>query len=97
MSLQIVWSPVAKQTYLDILDYIETKWTQNESKQFVERTKRVLDTISKFPKMSVYSAESDTHKCVITHQTSLFYRIKEEHIDLLFFWDNRKEPEKMKF
>lgn len=85
MPLEIVWSPVSKQTYFDILDQIETKWTQKESKQFLELTKQVLEAVSNFLKMKVYSAESDTHKCVITHQTSLFCRIKDDKIELLFF------------
>jgi hypothetical protein len=28
---------------------------------------------------------------------SIFYAVKEEHIEILSFWDNRQDPKQMKF
>jgi len=40
--------------------------------------------------------ESDTYKCVVLKQVSLFYRVKTNSIELLVFWDNRQEPSKLR-
>lgn len=89
-SYQLIWSPIARLTYLEILSYLEEKWTIKEVESFIHRTEEVLKYISQNPSLYPYSNESDTHKSVLVKQVSLFYRVKSGKVELLIFWDNRQ-------
>lgn len=89
------WSPTAKISYFQILEYLETNWSKKELRSFIDRTQNVIEYITNSPLLYLYSNESNTHKCIITKQISLFYKIKGTEIQLLVFWDNRQSPEKL--
>jgi hypothetical protein len=61
------------------------------------RTDEVIRHISNNPLLYPYSKESNTHKCVVVKQVSLFYRVRPHAIELLTFWDNRPDPAKLEF
>jgi hypothetical protein len=63
-----------------------------ELKSFITRTEKVIEHISANPLIYPYSKTSDTYKSVVVEQVSLFYRIKQNEIELLTFWDNRRNP-----
>ena len=89
------WSPTAKITYLQILEYLETNWTKKELKSFIGRTQKVIEYICDRPLLYSYSKEGNIHKCIVAKKVSLFYRIEGTEIQLLVFWDNRQSPEKL--
>lgn len=89
--IEIIWSPIAKTSYIEILNFLDEHWTIKEIESFIGRTERLLKLISQNPNLFQYSAESDTYRCVVVPQVSLFYRLKLEKIELLVFWDNRKD------
>ncbi|TKB98734.1 type II toxin-antitoxin system RelE/ParE family toxin [Pedobacter cryophilus] len=91
----IIWSPTARLTYFNILEYLNEKWTIKELKFFINRTETVIQNISIHPKLYSYSKESDIYKCVLVKQVSLFYIIKDEYVELLIFWDNRQDLTKL--
>ncbi len=92
----IIWSPKARITYFQILDYLEQNWSPKEILNFTSRTEKVLELISTHPKLFHYSRSKDIFKCVLNRQISLFYRIRGENIELLLFWDARQDPKKLK-
>jgi hypothetical protein len=94
-SYNIIWSPKAKITYYQVLEYLELNWTIKEIKSFINRTDYVIEHISQTPFHYPYSLKGDTYKCVLIKQVSLFYRIKQQEIELLLFWDNRQNPAKL--
>ena len=89
---KVIWSPKARITYYDILKYLIENWTFKELETFIDRTEEVISHIHNNPLLYPYSIESDTHKCVVVKQVSLFYRVKTDVIELLVFWDNRQDP-----
>jgi plasmid stabilization system protein ParE len=91
----IIWSPVAKSSYYNILEYLEHHWTVKEIEVFFNRTEEVLEHISINPLLFPYSKEGGIHKCVLVKQVSLFYRIKANNVELLLFWDTRQDPAKL--
>ncbi|MBK0384204.1 hypothetical protein I5M32_14645 [Pedobacter sp. SD-b] len=81
----VKWSPKSKISYFSILEYLDEKWTFKELEAFVNRKEETIDHISKNHLLYPYSKESDAHKCVVVKQVSLFYRIKDNNIELLVF------------
>jgi plasmid stabilization system protein ParE len=92
MKLEIILTPTAKDTFLATISFIQLKWGNKSAEKFVEKTYRVLDTISQQPYIFKAHKESNIRKGIITKQTSIVYRVSANHIELLFFWDNRQEP-----
>jgi len=45
MVSNIVWSPKAKKTYFDIINYLVENWTPKEVQNFITRTQIVLNHI----------------------------------------------------
>jgi plasmid stabilization system protein ParE len=98
MGLPIFWSPGAKNDYIIILDYLNTNWGQREALNFITRTESTLQLISANPRLFVSSTKKPgIHRCVLNRQISLFYRINNQNIELLRFWDNRMDPEKLMY
>jgi plasmid stabilization system protein ParE len=92
MKLAIILTPKAKDTFLSIILFIREKWGSSSAEKFVERTYRVLDTIAQQPYIFKAYQEKDVRKGLITKHTSVVYRVVNDRIEVLFFWDNRQEP-----
>ena len=92
MSYEIVLTPNANDTLQSIVSFIRLKWGDGSALKFVERTYRVLDTIAQQPYIFKAYQETNIRKGFITKHTSVVYRILNDRIEVLFFWDNRQEP-----
>ena len=92
MSLTVFWADEAEETFDNIVLYIESNWGERHAKKFVQHVQKVLKLISDQPQMYKASVNNNVRQAVISPQTSLYYEIHNEHITLLFFWDNRQEP-----
>jgi len=92
MTCSVIWSPTARLSYYQILEYLDENWTIKELEAFINRTEEAIKHISQNPLLYPYSTESDTHRCVIVKQVSLFYRKNQTHVELLVFWDSRQDP-----
>jgi len=95
MPYAVYWAPTAKKSYVQILKHIQERWTEKELIVFINRTEEVISHMSNNPLLYPYSQQHDVHKCVIMPQVSLFYRRKLDVVQLLLFWDNRRNPKKL--
>jgi plasmid stabilization system protein ParE len=96
MKHTVSWSPESKETFGNTILYLEENWSRKEAVHFINRVYQVVDLISRHPRMFIYLPKYNAHRCVVVKQVSLFYRLKENQIELLTFWDNRMDPEKLK-
>jgi plasmid stabilization system protein ParE len=49
MAYNIIWSLKAKNTYYQILEYLESDWSDKEVNDFINRTEEVLTFIAVNP------------------------------------------------
>lgn len=91
----VYWSPAVQISYFHILEYLDEKWTEKELKSFIVRTEEVIELICDNPLIYPFSKKGEAHKCVVVKQVSLIYRIKGNKIELLIFWDNRRDPQRL--
>jgi plasmid stabilization system protein ParE len=94
MAKKISWTPESEKTFEAILTYLKTHWTEKEIRSFVAATYKTIDTIAKQPLLFRKTKKPDIHEALITKHNLLLYRIKEHQIDLITFWDTRKNPKK---
>lgn len=96
MSLPIFWTTEAKSSLAEIVAYLEKEWNEEVTTGFLIRVDEVAENISK--NHSLYlnvNKEKNIYRSVVTPQVSLYYKVKENQIDLITFWDNRQNPERL--
>ncbi len=93
---EIFLSPLAERKLTAILDYIETEWGVNAKNKFLVRFKNAIKQISSYPKSCPESTEvNGIYKCVVTKQSSFYYRIKNDEIEIITIFDNRQDQQKL--
>lgn len=86
----IFWSPLAEETFLKTLSLILEKWTIKEVEDFEHKVESLLEKLKTQKRLCPPSAKQKHLRCcVITPQTTLVYRYKENVIELVAFFDNR--------
>ena len=93
MTYDIAFSIHAHDTFASIKGQINNRWGKKEVIDFEQRTKRVLDLIAHSP--FIYKAipiNTNIRRGFIHLNCSIYYEIKGESIEILFFWDNRQDP-----
>ena len=96
----IKWTPTARNTYFNVLDYLSKEWSLREIENFVNETETVLDQIKEHPYMFKASRKKkNVRKGFVTKHNSLYYRVKprKKEIELITFWDNRQNPARIKY
>src|ERR1700748_625044 len=93
MSLSIYYTPRSKQTLSSVYNFIKNKFGLKSAEKFITKAEKTIELISVHPLMfKASSIDEHVRIALITKQTSLFYRVTNTSIHLLFFWDNRQEP-----
>jgi plasmid stabilization system protein ParE len=97
LALAVRYSLRARNEEIELLEYVFQKFGQKKAKEIYLSIENTLDLISKSPEMSGISKRREgLRKCIFSKQTSIYYRIKEEHIEVVSFRPNRKDPKKFK-
>ena len=90
-----MWTPEAERTFQAQLDYLEENWPEVTLRKFIDRVFEVIDQLEERPEIyPAYRPDKRIHRGVINPYVTLYYKIKEEQIDLLLFWPNRQDPGK---
>jgi plasmid stabilization system protein ParE len=95
MALKVVWSKRASTRFDQIIDYLQEEWGNQSVKIFVRKVFELADTLAEYPELgSVENAEKGIRGFTIVKQINLFYKVTDDTIILLHFFDNRKHPSK---
>ncbi|HTK22465.1 MAG TPA: type II toxin-antitoxin system RelE/ParE family toxin [Mucilaginibacter sp.] len=98
MAKTIVWNHRASDSFDIIIEYLQNEWGDRVTKNFVNRTYQIIEFLSEYPEMgTLENSEKQIRGFVITKHNTLFYRIEDDNIVLLFFFDNRQHPRKKTF
>ncbi len=90
--MKVVWTSRAELSYLDEIEFILGKWNINEVQKFVDLVEDKISSLKEQPNIGKPSSYKSFRKLKISKQTSLFYMLLENEIELSFFWNNRKNP-----
>ena len=98
MAKTIIWNRRASNNFDSIIEYLQGEWGDTVTRNFVIQAYRVIELLSVNPEMgSVEHFEKQIRGILITKHNTLFYRIEEEKLILLSFFDNRQHPKKKMF
>ncbi len=95
--MKVTISERAEKNLDDIIQYLETEWSVRVRDKFLEVLKTKIEQIGRMPQMYEASSKKKTiRRCVISKQTSLYYKAKKEEIEIITIQDNRGNPRKLK-
>jgi plasmid stabilization system protein ParE len=95
MALTIVWSRRASLKFDQIISYLIVEWGEKSTKEFFIKVFEFLETLSEYPEIgSIENKEKNILGFTIVKQVTIFYRITNDKILILLFFDNRQNPRK---
>lgn len=94
MNYSVIWSPQSKESFENNILHLLEIWSEQDANDFIDRVEEVLRLISKHPKIFRYLPEQDAYR-VVVKPVSRFYRLRDNQVELLTFWDNRMDPKKI--
>ena len=93
--MKVYLSPLAEKKIELLLDYLEHEWSVRSKEEFVLKLIKKFNLISRHPKSCVRSENvPNLYKCIVTPQTSFYYRIKSNEIEVITLIDTRQDPKK---
>ena len=96
MALKVFLSPTAKLRLEKLLVYLNQEWSEKVKQDFIEKLDIKISQISHYPKSCPESrAFKGLYKCIVTKQTTFYYRIKGSEIEIAALFDTRQDPEKL--
>lgn len=93
--MRVFLSPMAVFKLESLFEYLEEKWGIRSKNKFQSKLIQSNEKISQFPVSCELVEEfPELRRCVVSRQTSFFYRLKESEIEIVTVVDNRQDPER---
>ncbi len=97
MAYKLRWSEESVRNLENILEGINSKWSDKEVNHFKIKLSHQLDLIAQNPYMfPVSSFKTDLRKAVLSKQTTIFYQVTDDIIYLAYIHLNRKSIDGIK-
>jgi len=90
--MKIIWTETALESYEEITEYINYKFSMKEVVDFIDKTEAILLIISNNFEVGIQYKKTEYRKFLIAKQTYLFYKIENQTIYLAVFCNNAKNP-----
>jgi len=95
--MRVLFSKVANESYLDIIEFLSVMWTEREIEIFIRDVEQIVDELetNKFKKYQKFS--DNTYSALIgkKHVRMFFRKENDNLIKVLLFFDVRQNPEKI--
>ncbi len=97
MERKVIISKTAEKRLEKLFEYLIENWSLKVKIDFVKKLDNKIDLLKSHPNGFPKSIkEKGLRKCVITKQTTLFYKFDSERIYIITVFDTRQNPEKLK-
>ena len=94
---KIKWTVHALKELKETFDYLEANWTEREMNKLGLEIERTLNLISINPELFPKTRKrKNVRRAFVTKQNTLYYRTNNKMIEVLSFFSNRKNPDKLK-
>lgn len=94
--MKVIWTKFSEISLLEIVDYIEVDFGVLVAEKYYWKVLETIDAIEINPELfPIYQNPTNTRKAVINKKTILYYKIVENNIILLAFYDVRKGTHKI--
>ena len=97
--MKVFLSELAESKLLKLSEYLLENWNLKTRDKFIEKLTGKIEQISLQPESCPQSSEfKGLYKCVVTKQTTFYYRISRElnEIEIMTIFDTRQNPKKLR-
>ena len=95
--MKVYLSELAESKLLRLSEYLIEKWNRRTRDKFFVKLINKIDQISSQPYSCPKSEKfNGLYKCVVTNQTTFYYRIESDEIEIITVFDTRQDPGKLK-
>lgn len=91
---KIFWTNHALTELNQTFEYLEENFTQKELQRLSAEIERVLNLITRNPKLFPFSENLRVRKAIILELNTMYYRENNDVIEILSFFSNRQNPNK---
>ncbi|PTX60097.1 plasmid stabilization system protein ParE [Kordia periserrulae] len=97
MSREVRISENAEEKLKDLLNYLIENWSEKVQSNFIKKLDSSINFIRSNPLMfTEIKKNTKIHRCVVTKQTTLFYKFDAKAIYIIAFFDTRQHPLKLR-
>lgn len=90
---EVVFTPEAEQTYQAISEQIRERWGDQVVLNLQDKIEKCMLLISNSPLIySIMDKPTEVRRCILHKNCSLLYKIFDQKVVVICFWDNRQEP-----
>jgi len=94
---KILWTDFALSELEKTIEYLEENWTERELKNLAEKIEETLTLISHNPNLFQASdIKKEIRRVVVAMHNTMYYRVKNNTIEIISFFSNRQSPKKRK-
>ena len=91
--LEVFWTVRATHDFEKIVFYLKSNWLEKEITNFINKLNKAVNLISYRPKLfTLTNFRKNLRRCVLTKQTTIFYKEVDSKIYIVSLHDNRKNP-----
>ncbi|MEL1243671.1 type II toxin-antitoxin system RelE/ParE family toxin [Flavobacterium sp. DGU11] len=92
---KLFWTELADKELEEAIAYLEENWTDREIKNLFVKLDTTLKILASNPFIfQISDIEEDIRRAVVAKYNSLYYRINDNSIEIISFYNNRKNPNK---
>ena len=92
MAYQISWTDIALQDYKRVIDYLLSEWSIEVAREFENIVNQKLINLSRHPFTGIKSEKNPLIRSILfTKHNRLYYRVRDNNIELLSIIDTRKD------
>ena len=97
MAYTLRWTERAANDYEKLIEYLIEKWGIEITLDVVHDFERTFSQLEKFPEhYPVFLKKKNIRRCVVSPQTSIFFKADKDVVEILTLFDNRQNPKKLK-
>ncbi|MDW5287957.1 type II toxin-antitoxin system RelE/ParE family toxin [Formosa sp. PL04] len=97
MNREIIISKTAEKKLESLFKYLIDNWSVSAKNEFIKKLDSSLENIKAQPELFPESKKGKgLRKCVITKQTTLYYRFTSSQINVVTIFDTRQNPKKLR-
>jgi len=89
--MKIVWSDLAKEYYIYIIEKLFEKWNIAIVERFESETIALISKIADYNHICPQAKIANYHKCIINKHISLIYRIQNNTLEIITFLFNQSD------
>lgn len=93
---KIFWTTNALEELSATINYLKKHFSDKEINKLAQKIEDITQLISRDPELFPISEYKDVHRVAVLRFNTMYYRVKDNQIEILSFFSNRQNPGKRK-